>query len=144
MKPLNPAPLALVVGETALACITEDLLLAEGFDVVVAHGLAAAETITAKLTLVVVDQHPGAGLFSRCLIGRLRRANPDLPIVVVTDNDEEMPEAGLLNPSSVTVRMLKAADYLAFTRVVWGLIDRAKRCADMPDDNSWSERLIAA
>ena len=123
-------PLALIVEDEALlGLLVEDLLLAEGFDTV----LAASETETldrattaGRLTVAVVDLRLSGDLAGQRIIRALRQQAPDLPVVVMTGFGREMPEANLRGLGWPTVRLAKPAGYGELVAAVGDVIEQGR------------------
>lgn len=138
-------PLALIVEDEALLTLAvEDLLTAEGFDILCATSEGQVLTLipaAGPLAVAVVDLRLGGDLAGQRIIRALRLQIPDLPVVVVTGFGHDAPQADLRGLGWPTVRLPKPASYGALAVAVWDVIDQARtgrrltdrrRTADQP------------
>ncbi|MDB5965810.1 MAG: putative transcriptional regulator ycf27 [Polaromonas sp.] len=99
-----------VEDEPLIAMMIEGILIDAGYEVVLAfngmEALALAATIS-FLAAVVTDLNLWPGSDGRAVIQSLRKANPDLPAVVVTGYDPQNLEADLRGLGGPTGRLTK-------------------------------------
>lgn len=121
-------PLALIVEDEALLALAmEDLLLGEGFQVVVACTEAEAMLNTHDdFVVAIVDLRLADDLAGQRVIAALRRRSPRLPVVVVTGYDAEAPEADLRGLGGPTTRLHKPANYSQLAAAVRDVVSQAR------------------
>jgi DNA-binding response OmpR family regulator len=138
----GPAPVALVVeDEVLLALAMEDLLIAEGFQTILAHTEAEAEMVASDhLTVAIVDLRLASQLSGQRIIRFLRRRIPNLPVVVVTGYYGQAPEADLRGLGMPTVRLQKPVHYTELARAVHEVIARVYQNTEPPSGRRRSDR----
>lgn len=121
------SPRALIVEDEALLALAmEDLLTAEGFQVISVSTAAEVEQLAlGELAVAIVNLCLAGELAGQRVIVMLRNRIPRLPVVVVTGYSANTPEANLRGVGWPTTRLHKPEHYEQLTAAVWAVIEQA-------------------
>lgn len=136
MDTRGKAPRALVVDDEALLALEmEEILVAEGFEPVVACTETAALAVPAgSLAVAVVNLRLNGQLLGQGIIRSLRARHPNLPVVVVTGYDGAAPQANLRGLGWPTVRLHKPSHGEHLAAAVQDVIAQAREGLRPPTD----------